>query len=206
MHSMFGSPEYRKYFQDQRLDNNVTNISDQIFKYMDHLEGLIPDVIHKKVLDVGCRSFDTYDWYFKKNYESDIVGIDIGIEGLEYCFQQGKPCLYCDAHKLLETFPPVTFDLVLSFHSLEHMYDMPLVLCNMYKVLKPGGFLFLAVPIPSMNEGKGHWVDIPSGEHMCRVCMEAGFQKPIYEETVNCKFRIANEYVALLQKPGNSND
>ena len=201
MHSInLESTEYQKYLLDQRKDNNVTHLSEQIFKYMNHLEKLLPDTLHKKTLDIGCRSFDTYDWFTTYNHGADIIGIDIGEEGLEYCAKKGKPCFNHDAHFLAEAFHKESFDLVLAFHSLEHMYDMPLVLRNIYEVLKPGGYLYLAVPIPSVNEGKGHWVDIANGEEMRAACIGAGFQSPVYEETVNCKFRIANEYVALVQK------
>lgn len=198
----FASQDYQAYFKDQKGDNNVTHLSDQIFKYMDHLTGLVPEVASHKILDVGCRSFDTYDWFLSKGTEiGSIVGVDIGEEGLEYCKTHNKPCINCDAHRLLETFSPETFDIVLAFHSLEHMYDMPLVLGNIFKVLRPGGFLYLAVPIPSSNERKGHWVDIPDGAFMKRQCITAGFNEPAYEETVDSKFRIANEYVALVRKP-----
>lgn len=58
-----------------------------------------------------------------------------------------KPDVCCDA-KLLRTLKPGQYDAVYCSHNLEHFYrhEVPVVLDGMRHVLKPGGFVHIAVP------------------------------------------------------------
>ncbi len=49
-----------------------------------------------------------------------------------------------DSHSL--DFPDASFDAVTCFEMLEHVFDPKAVLNEMYRVLKPGGYVVLLVP------------------------------------------------------------
>ena len=50
----------------------------------------------------------------------------------------------CDMHAL--RFPARSFDLVFASHAFEHAWDFPKVAAECARVLRPGGYVFAAVP------------------------------------------------------------
>lgn len=192
--------EYDLYLDDQVNDTLGAGVDD---KYLDYLtEVLLPDYPYKdkKILDVGAGKFMSWD-YFLKKYEKEIEGIDIGVSSLAFCQNNFKDGLKeCDAHKMDEIFEPESFDFLLSFHALEHMFDLPKVLLQCNRVLRMDGFFYLAVPIPAENWHKGHWYDIPNCEAMELMLKEAGFKR-IFSKYINDNsFRPQPEMVGLFQK------
>ncbi|TAJ10918.1 MAG: methyltransferase domain-containing protein [Nitrospirae bacterium] len=98
---------------------------------------------HKRALEIGSK-----DGSFLKLIRDDgweAVGMDpnatygrlakevYGVEIRSGYFEQG-------------TFPPATFDLVSSFHVIEHIQDPNPVLTAVRDVLTPGGLLYLETP------------------------------------------------------------
>ena len=193
------SPEYQTYLKDQ-VGDNLSESFDS--KYLAILEKLIPDFNFSstKIIDVGTRKFDSWEYFIEK-YSNEITGIDVGAEGIEHCRKHNKKgFIELDAHRLREKFDAATFDLVIAFHSFEHMYDLPLVLRQCHEILKPGGFIFFALPIPSYNWMKGHWYDVPSEEAMIDLCKAAGFKRIVYSERyTDLRIRPEPEMVALLE-------
>lgn len=199
--------EYERYLKDQRDDTmfeerHLEMGKNWMYQYMDicvkHVDSI--DFSKANILDVGCREFFSYD-YFKEKYNNVIKGIDIGEIGLKYTEKEGKSVINADAHKLLDTFSPESFDVIMAVHSLEHMFDIKKVVENCHKALKKDGFLYLAVPIPCHNTGRGHWVDIDDKEfvldllkdvgYTCRYVQSFGRGQPVRKE---------DETIGLFQK------
>jgi 2-polyprenyl-3-methyl-5-hydroxy-6-metoxy-1,4-benzoquinol methylase len=159
------------------------------------------DYANISILDVGARAFESWD-YFLKKYDCKIEGIDIGKAGLDYCKEHNKTGMAeVDAHKMQDYFPPEQFDLIVSFHAFEHMYDLPLVLQNCAQVLKPGGHVFFALPMPSINFKRGHWYDVRTKQAMLKMCTDAGLGDVIFDEIVDDKqYRPEQEMIALVKK------
>lgn len=65
---------------------------------------------------------------------------------------------------LLAGIPDGSFDFVYSSHCLEHLRDIELSLRNWIRVLKPGGFLYVAVPDYTIYE-KLNWPSAFNGDH-----------------------------------------
>lgn len=152
--------DYKTYLQDQ-IDDTLGCDYEVIEKYCnDMIKRTGIDPKGKKILDLGCREFHTYK-YFKDNYDLEITGIDVGKAGHEYAHNLGRPSIYCDAHDM-SMFKDETFDVIMSTHVFEHMYDLPKAINECKRILKKGGFLYLAVPCPAKNLEKGHWQDINS--------------------------------------------
>jgi 2-polyprenyl-3-methyl-5-hydroxy-6-metoxy-1,4-benzoquinol methylase len=196
---MLGS-DYLEYLDDQRSDTIGGSSDDAYLKFLTSSLLLSENFKNKKILDIGCRVFDSYNYFDALG--ADIVGVDIGKDGLEYCKKNNRPCLDQDAHYLDQIFQPETFDLIITFHALEHMYDLPLVLKHCYNLLKLGGYFYYAVPAPSAKTKRGHWYGIDSDEHMINLVCGAGFQrdKIIHAKHYTEYFRIADEAVGLVRK------
>jgi len=199
--------EYEFYIKDQREDNMLEpqyheESKGWAYKYCDFLTKNVDkdfNYVRANVLDVGCREFFTAD-YFQERYKNRITGIDICNAGLDFATSNMKQILDVDAHKLLETFKPNAFNLVMAFHSLEHMYDIELVIKNCAEVLKDRGLLYFAVPVPCKNERRGHWADIPDEEYMVKLCESVGLEKVFSKVFPPGIFRNEQEMVAAFRK------
>jgi SAM-dependent methyltransferase len=91
------------------------------------------------ILDFGCGS---------KPYESlftaadSYVGVDI--EGASHNRAYHRADFYYDGKTL--PFPDARFDVVVCFEVFEHVFNLPEVLAEIRRVLKPGGQVLVTVP------------------------------------------------------------
>ncbi len=114
---------------------------------LEKLELRLKEVSGGKILDVatGTGQFITMLMEALKDYES-FIGIDVHEKALEFAQKQfeGKPVEFIkmDATKL--TLADETFDTVGIQYSLHHMKELKIVLSEMYRVLKPGGYFLVA--------------------------------------------------------------
>jgi len=91
-------------------------------------------------------------------------GIDIGCGEdpvTTDCVQWDKPS--GDAEELMG-IPDSSFDWVYSSHCLEHLRDPDRALKRWWEVLKPGGFMLVAVPDEDLYE-QGHWPSRFNSDH-----------------------------------------
>lgn len=195
----FTSPEYQQYLNDQITDNLSRDYDAQ---YLDTFVGKTIYTYDRdlKVLDIGARTFSSWDWWYAF---CDIrpTGIDVCADALALARKQGKRLIDCDAHCLQDVVDDGSLDIITAFHSFEHMYDLPCVIKNCFNALKPGGLLYLAVPIPSFNWKRGHWYDIPDEKAMLKLCTDAGF---VYKWDLllrDNEIRPQVEYLLTVEKP-----
>ncbi len=95
-----------------------------------------------KLLDVGCGTGDFLDLARQQGWEVT------GTEYSEYAAARGQARgLRIAQGEVWEArFGGDTFDLVTCWHVIEHVTDPRQVVREMYRVLRPGGWLFLATP------------------------------------------------------------
>lgn len=199
--SKIKTEEYKFYMEDQRRDTILgDDIKGVIFKYCDFLLSILPNdfnLKNAKILDIGCREFFTYD-YFLKKFKIRISGIDIGWEGLE--FAKSKGVVNLDAHKMVSYYGLRKFDILIALHVLEHMYDLDLCLRNCYEILKKGGWLYFAIPMPAHNTRRGHWMEIKNEDAMIKICQRNKFKILFHEVYTQGEFRNEPEMMGLIQK------
>lgn len=194
--------DYQTYISDQQEDSLAMVpevIEKAVYRYLDFFvkENTSLNFKKIKILDIGCREFFSYD-YFKKKYNLTISGIEIGPDALE--FGKRKNITEVDIHFMDTVIKRNSYDVLLSFHVFEHMYDLPLALGKCRNILKKGGLLFFAIPMPAYDTRRSHWVNIPNKKHMLKLVEDAGF-KIIFEKTYKANiFRNEPEMLCIAKR------
>ena len=100
----------------------------------------------KVVLDVACGSGFGSEMLARKAKE--VTGVDISPEAVRYCQEHYQKANLrfkrMDCYAL--EFPDSSYDVVVSFETIEHLRDQTVFLGEIKRVLKPGGFLILSTP------------------------------------------------------------
>ncbi len=161
------------------------------------------------VLEIGCGS-GGYALYLVKTVGSSIVGLDVNEPGVDNANQLAKTSglaararfLHCDASRRLP-FEDETFDAVFSNDVLCHIPGRLNVLCEMFRVLKPGGRMLFsdALVVGGMisheeiatRSSIGYYVYSPPGENE-RLTGQAGFQDIHVTDTTENAARIAKKW------------
>lgn len=194
--------KYQAYLEDQRADTLGAGLG---YKYMPKLLELLPDLNlnGKDVLDIGCGPFTTYEWIKDRYPEANIKAIDIGrcveTESKKWSQEKASCLTIGDAHKLIEVFPDTKFDLIISFHAFEHMFNLPLVVQNISRLLKPNGLLYYSLPIPAYNWGKGHWFDVPDVATMNNIVEQSNLVSEYIEYVIDYRYRPEREMIGLAK-------
>ena len=96
-----------------------------------------------KIIEVGCGTGFVSSYLKKQDYDIDCA--DLSIHGLNYCKKRNAGNGYYQFN-LYDAVFYEHYDGVCAFDVIEHIDDDNLVLQNMNKALKPGGFIFITVP------------------------------------------------------------
>jgi ubiquinone/menaquinone biosynthesis C-methylase UbiE len=114
-----------------------------VSKVIEHVNG--------SVLDIGCADGTFSKEILEKSKASKLIGIDVLKTSISWARKHWKNpkmrFLVGDAHKL--QFPKETFDAVFIMEVLEHVADPKLVLKEVKRVLKKGGYGVFLVPSDS---------------------------------------------------------
>lgn len=94
--------------------------------------------LHGRLLDFGCGS-KPYKTLFNV---SEYVGTDIQVSGHDH--RNEEIDVYYDGKTL--PFENESFDSIFSSEVFEHVFNLPQVLDELHRVLKPGGKMLLTVP------------------------------------------------------------
>ena len=110
------------------------------------------NVTNKSILIVGCGYGLECDLLLSQGAKK-VVGVDVEEDiGKDY---QHKQIEYCRVKAEEMTFEDDTFDISLSFATLEHVQDPKVTLLNMVKVTKPQGVIYCQTA-PLWNSPFGH--------------------------------------------------
>lgn len=98
---------------------------------------------HASILPPGARVLDLGGTRTRKRGEFRIEGYPVKVAYLNISLAKA-PDILGDAGRL--PFASSSFDAVICSEVLEHVYDPPVVLREVYRALRPGGFLLACVP------------------------------------------------------------
>ena len=128
------------------LNSILRNEADMAYRrrariLMDYLE--LKD--GESVFDCGC-GMGFYLMTMGKLRKAKLVGLDGDIERLHWAQREQVPASLLNGNIFHLPMADATFDKVLFSEVLEHLSDDQRGLCELYRVLKPGGVLALSVP------------------------------------------------------------
>ena len=110
---------------------------------IEKLNKLLEDLEGKKVLNVGCGNgkFLNKDFLIKNS----VTGVDISLSALE----EAKEYYHIPLQADIDSGIPVKdgdMDIVIASEVIEHIVDTDFFLCEVNRILKPGGVLVLTTP------------------------------------------------------------
>jgi 2-polyprenyl-3-methyl-5-hydroxy-6-metoxy-1,4-benzoquinol methylase len=142
-------------YQDGRLVDNSAYAADYHRGYEHHrpkklrtatvrLNRIAPLVRRDspRLLDVGSSVGCVIEAALNRGW--DATGIDVSESAVQFCREQGLPCRLFDGVSL--PFPDAAFDVLTSWHVIEHVADVEETLAEWFRVLRPGGVLALETP------------------------------------------------------------
>src|SRR5690349_16496927 len=103
-----------------------------------------------RALVVGCGSGEEAR-ELSRRFNCDVDGIDLWDDYFEMMDNDRVRLHVMDAVNM--SFPDATFDLLYSFHALEHIEELDAALSEMRRVLKPGAVVFIGTPNKSRALG-----------------------------------------------------
>jgi SAM-dependent methyltransferase len=140
----------------------------------------LPPVAGLRCLDMGCG--EGHNTRLLAGQGADVVAIDLAEAFLAAAVgltSGGISFLHADGATL--PFRDATFDAVTAFMTLQDVADPELVLREIARVLRPGGFTQFSVIHPIMNTRIGEWVTDDSGARAARLIGDYFYQGPLTE-------------------------
>ena len=147
-------------------ENYVTRDPEPI-KWETHPNGNILNIYSKiikgSVLDFGCNHGSCTYLICKNENVNNIVGLDLNQEAINVANQTKSEFQNCNIQficgNILDTVFNDSFDTIISFHTLEHIYpeDVNSVLTKLYNSLSEGGYFVISIPYEhAFDDGTQH--------------------------------------------------
>jgi SAM-dependent methyltransferase len=137
--------------------------------YIDFYVGYIEKYAHGVLLDCGCGSVPFYEVY--KNHVTEVVCTDWQNTVHDNKFVD----TFSDLNESLN-FDDESFNTVLLTDVLEHIYKPHILLSEIYRVLKPGGRVIIAVPFLYHVHEEPHDYHRYTQYALERMCQDAGLE------------------------------
>jgi len=163
-----------------------------------------------RILDVGCGSGILL--HLLANEGFDVAGVEVSAEDVRYAEETFGIKVVPGTLKQA-AFPDASFDAVTLYNVLEHVPDPFETLCEVARILKPGGWVALDVPLIDSRQSdffKDHWgqiteaprhLCIPSSKGVRTILKRAGFSQV---KTSNVSVLAVAAFIALSLYPASA--
>jgi len=131
---------------ENKFRGSSENLNDKLSFYDEILNEVLSRFPKCKLLDIGSGRGE---WLIKcQQLGIQSMGIDNNLSMFNYCSDKGLTIKHGDALEILKTFEDNSFQLITSFHFIEHIsFDLILEILDQCKrILVPGGVLILETP------------------------------------------------------------
>jgi ubiquinone/menaquinone biosynthesis C-methylase UbiE len=134
--------------------------------------GMLPPIAGKRGLDVGCG--EGHNTRLLARQGADMAAVDISPNFIRHALieEEQKPLgiHYQIASTTALPFSDATFDFIVSFMCLMSVPDLQRALTELYRVLKPGGFLQFSITHPCFQTPRWEWILDEQGRRTAMVC------------------------------------
>lgn len=108
-----------------------------------------PYCSNKRVLDIACG--EGYGSHLLARWgAAEVVGVDVSPEALQaanaHFSGERVSFVQSEGESLLDKFEVESFDLIVSFETIEHVSDPVTFLGNLKRLVRPGGFIAISCP------------------------------------------------------------
>ena len=138
---------------DERLhfDGSAATTPDAMYaaEHFARYAVLAPIVCGKRVLDIACG--EGYgSWFLKEWGAREVVGVDISADAIDAAknrfSREGVSFLVGDACRAQDFLEHASFDLIVSFETIEHVADPLVFLAGLRSLASPGAGIFISCP------------------------------------------------------------
>ena len=168
----------REWYRDKARQNRDVNFLIELLDDMITAPWDTP-IEEYTLLDLGSRDGYVLTQLIEEGFSPDKVrGLEISPWSAGWAKENGRPVEQGDAHDL-SRFEDGSFDVVTSFHSLEHCHTPLLVLQEIRRVLKADGLLALVVPLEpggGVSFKGDHCHTMVNPESVLGLLVEGGFE------------------------------
>lgn len=163
--NIFDNPIFYEGYRKIRENDGNANVLFEI----PALFSMMPDLVGKKVLDLGC-GFGEHCKLFVDLGAEKVVGIDISEKMLEIAKKENSHPRVTYLQMLIESLAELNgdFDVVVSSLALHYVEDFAGVVKNVYRLLKKDGIFIFSQehPIVTSHSGGSRWTKDENGEKL----------------------------------------
>lgn len=110
-----------------------------------HRYAMVLDVVKQKdVLDVACG--EGYGSFLMADVARSVVGVDISDEAVQHASSIYNNLTFLQGSATALNFADASFDVVVSFETIEHLAEQAQMLAEIRRVLRPDGVLVISSP------------------------------------------------------------
>ena len=157
LHDQYHDEDYFDYYEQMEQSDAVT-FNRRLIK----VEARTPP---GRLLDLGCARGTFLQVALKRGWQG--VGVDISTSAIEHCQSLGLDA-HCGNLPDLQ-FAAESFDFINMEDSIEHLPDPATMIKEVYRLLKPNGWLLVRTPdigsLIARLQGQ-HWIQIKPAEHI----------------------------------------
>ena len=131
----------------------------------DRIGIVVPFIRNGRILDVGCNDGEMIGWMSRHGW--DTYGVEINPKAAKVATERGMK-MFC-GELMGAGYQANFFDAVTMNHILEHVHSPSQVLGEAYRILKPGGMVFINVPNFACLDAEifqEHWYGLDPPRHL----------------------------------------
>lgn len=152
----------QRYRSGYMLDDSFTRWSHggiELRRVKDTL-GEIPSSCVESILDYGCGQGGWVEELENSFSRATLTGVDISPEAIRKSRKRFPAHRFHCLDGMRAPLPDTSFDLVFSYHVLEHVLDLSIALADMTRLLKKGGYLCLIFPCGNTGSFESRLVEL----------------------------------------------
>jgi 2-polyprenyl-3-methyl-5-hydroxy-6-metoxy-1,4-benzoquinol methylase len=169
---------WERFIPKQIADDSVSRRFLQL--HYDRYQTAAPYVSEKQVLDIACGAGYGSQMLSQAGAKS-IIGVDVCDQTIDYAQKnyQSPGVTFICANAEEFTWPE-SFDVVISFETIEHLHQPAQFLDRLHSLLVPGGSLLLSVPLGETSHFDPYHLHAFSQDEVLSLLENAGFEVESY--------------------------